>query len=320
MENKRTLKAKENFYKNLKMNDFSLTEGSSFIDSRSYLILTCSKGHRFKINPNKLQQGRGCPHCSKRVKQTVEGFKKEVKNMTGNEYSVLGNYENTFVPIKIRHNKCGRTLEISRNNFLKGRRCKTCSLEQRGLNRRWTQEEFENKVNEVSNCEYSVQSDYIKSNEQVLIKHKTCNYEWMVYPNNFIYHGSRCPNCVHIKSKGEEIIKEYLDKFNIDYVFQAKFKDLKYKRTLAYDFYIPGRNLLIEYDGKQHFKPIKHFGGERAFKDLKTKDEIKNKYAESKNINLLRISYKENIHQVLNSTLQEASHEQKEKIIHNYSC
>ena len=34
-------------------------------------------------------------------------------------------------------------------------------------------------------------------------------------------------------------------------------------------------NLLIEFDGIQHFKPVKLFGGEKEFEKTKIKDEIK---------------------------------------------
>ena len=43
----------------------------------------------------------------------------------------------------------------------------------------------------------------------------------------------------------------------------------------------------------QHYEPIKHFGGEKAFKDTQLRDSIKNKFAEDNNIPLLRISYLE---------------------------
>ena len=60
---------------------------------------------------------------------------------------------------------------------------------------------------------------------------------------------------------------------------------------LPFDFYLPQYNLIIEYDGEQHFKPISVFGGEDAFWTTVTHDAIKNQYCEDNDIDLLRIPY-----------------------------
>lgn len=56
-------------------------------------------------------------------------------------------------------------------------------------------------------------------------------------------------------------------------------------------FYLPQLNLLIEYDGIQHFKCVDYFGGEIGLKKIKKNDLIKNNYCMVKNIKLLRIKY-----------------------------
>ena len=50
---------------------------------------------------------------------------------------------------------------------------------------------------------------------------------------------------------------------------------------------------LIEFDGEQHFKPIEYFGGEKSYKKLSIHDKIKNQYALSHNLPLVRIPYYE---------------------------
>ena len=47
----------------------------------------------------------------------------------------------------------------------------------------------------------------------------------------------------------------------------------------------------IEFDGKQHFIPVKYFGGEEGFKERKRRDELKNKYCKENDIKLIRIPY-----------------------------
>lgn len=52
-------------------------------------------------------------------------------------------------------------------------------------------------------------------------------------------------------------------------------------------------NLLIEYDGEQHFKPIDNWSGEEGYKYRKQRDEYKNEWCKKNGIKLLRISYLE---------------------------
>lgn len=48
---------------------------------------------------------------------------------------------------------------------------------------------------------------------------------------------------------------------------------------------------IIETDGKQHYEPIKWFGGEKSFEVSQLRDKIKDKYCKTHNIPLLRLPY-----------------------------
>jgi hypothetical protein len=67
-------------------------------------------------------------------------------------------------------------------------------------------------------------------------------------------------------------------------------------------FYLPQHNLLIEYQGEQHERPVDYFGGKEQFKKQKKYDELKKKYAENNNIDLLIIWYYDynNIEKIIN--------------------
>lgn len=103
---------------------------------------------------------------------------------------------------------------------------------------------------------------------------------------------TKCDSCnKKLYSKNEEIIKYYLEQNNIKYIRQYKFIDCKYKNMLPFDFYLPNKNILIEVQGEQHFKPIKYFGGEKAFQETQKRDKIKFNYCKNKNIKLIYINY-----------------------------
>jgi hypothetical protein len=59
-------------------------------------------------------------------------------------------------------------------------------------------------------------------------------------------------------------------------------------------------NILIEYDGIQHFKPVNLFGGIEEFDKTIVKDKIKSDYCMKNNINLVRISYNSDVNTELN--------------------
>ena len=94
----------------------------------------------------------------------------------------------------------------------------------------------------------------------------------------------------NIMSAGEKRIYDYLMKKNIEFVWQKKFKDCKDKNTLPFDFYLPEYNLIVEFDGEQHYKVTGRFGQE-GFEKTQKHDLIKNKYCADNNINILRLTY-----------------------------
>lgn len=117
-------------------------------------------------------------------------------------------------------------------------------------------------------------------------------------------------SCGCEKSKGEYIISQFLLKNNYIFEKQKKFDDCRNILPLPFDFCIYENNnilFLCEYDGIQHYKPIKFNQNitdedvELNFKHLKNRDKIKTNYCKDNNIPLLRIPYWEfdNIEQIL---------------------
>jgi very-short-patch-repair endonuclease len=110
--------------------------------------------------------------------------------------------------------------------------------------------------------------------------------------------GKGCPICR--ESFGERVISKYLENKKVEFIRQKKFTNCKNIYQMPFDFYIPSINTCIEYDGIQHFQAVSLFGGEEELKKLKIRDSKKNAYCKNNNINLVRISYKDNIEEKLN--------------------
>lgn len=94
-------------------------------------------------------------------------------------------------------------------------------------------------------------------------------------------------------SRGEMFIRKALDKFNVQYIPEHSFNDCFGINGghLRFDFYLPKHNIVIEFDGKQHFHPIEYWGGNQAFEIRKQNDNIKSIYCKEKHILLLRLPY-----------------------------
>ena len=116
-------------------------------------------------------------------------------------------------------------------------------------------------------------------------------------------------SCGCLTSKGEENIKRFLNKHNIAFVSQKTFDNCRFPETQAlakFDFYLPDINLLIEYDGPQHFfytENNKIFTKEK-FAKIQLYDNYKDEYCKKNSIPLLRIKYNENIEEKLAFLLQ----------------
>ena len=66
----------------------------------------------------------------------------------------------------------------------------------------------------------------------------------------------------------------------------------KYKgNNYRLDFFIPSKNLIVEYNGAQHYKPVKLFGGAKTFHKQQERDKNVREYCKVNNIKLLEISY-----------------------------
>ena len=93
----------------------------------------------------------------------------------------------------------------------------------------------------------------------------------------------------------------------INFDDEHKFNDCIDERPLPFDFYLPDYNLVIEFDGIEHFKPV-NFGSktltlEEAFEYVKKHDKMKNEYCERNNIGIIRIGYKENLEERMKDIL-----------------
>jgi predicted Zn-ribbon and HTH transcriptional regulator len=273
-------------------------------------------GYEWKVQPSHfLNTGTRCPKCYGNVKRNIKEIKKVIYNLVQNEYTVLSNKregkDNNHIELKHEDCKYDHVWMCNIDEFINGgTRCPKCAYDKLGNQKRKTTEEYKKDVKEKVGNRFFVKSKYGKTNrDKVLMQHnhKRCNYyEFEIAPNDFLSR-LRCPKCSKLKNKSinEEKIENYLIKNNIEYEIFYRDLNCKNVKSLEFDFKIKNKNLYIEYDGRQHFEPVKDFGGKEKFEKQRKNDIIKNNYCKENNINLLRISHidQKNINNILNEKI-----------------
>lgn len=104
-----------------------------------------------------------------------------------------------------------------------------------------------------------------------------------------------CGKCPSRESTGEHEIRMLLLAARIPFIQEHSFDDFIYDtgHRPRFDFYIPSRNYVIEYDGKQHFEAQQgsSWNNENNLQKTQLRDRIKNEYCIKNNINIIRIPY-----------------------------
>ena len=180
--------------------------------------------------------------------------------------------------------------EMRLANFLNGRKCPECNYDQHRTDYQLSQDEIIKRVKEC-NGKLLNPEDYINNSVNNL-KFECSNCGEVFYSSlqHFLQHGGRlCKACSKTKSVGEARIQSFLDNHNICYEPEKWFPDCRDIKPLPFDFYLPDYNMMIEFDGEQHFRNKGYF--KHSVEQINAHDEIKNNYCKEKGITMLRIPY-----------------------------
>lgn len=279
--------------------DYSEVE---YINNKTKIKIICkSCGKKFLQMPYSHLAGFGCPYCAGLAKDSTESFIEKAKQIHGNkfDYSKV-DYKGSKTKICVICKECGKEFWQYPTNHLSGHGCPEC----RYIKQRLTTEQFVEKAKQVHGDKYDYSKvDYKNTETKVCIicpKHGEFWQEPRIH-----LEGKGCPECNN--SKGEERIKLYLESHNINFVHDEAC--LEFLDNMRPDFYLPDYNLIIEFDGMQHFEANEMFGGEKGFKERQEMDRLKNQLCEENNVDILRIPYwnLENIDSILKKSLDKNS-------------
>lgn len=264
------------------------------------LIIICPIHGEFEQTPTNHYYGKGCRKCGRKITGdkirvlTTDEFIKRAKEIHGNKYDysliVCETYKSKVKIICPIH---GEFVCLA-GAHIRGHGCRKCYFKKKSLSK----EEFIERARKVHGDKYDYSLvEYVKNRVRIKIIcpiHGVFEQE----PSTHM-RGSGCNKCC--SSKGEGLIKNILEEKNIGYIEEYIFNDcLSIKQgRLRFDFFIPSKNMVIEFQGKQHYEPIVRWGGESRFLVQKKNDEIKRNYCKKNNIQLLEIKYDDNINEIL---------------------
>lgn len=232
-----------------------------------------------------------CNYCESKYKE-IEILKLMKKNhpnynlleYSSNESKILCKIHNEIFKTHISFDK------LNRHCF----GCSQCYKEKNKYNKN-NEKDILNKIKSEWNNQFDVSKyKYITSHIPSTLICRIHNIEFEESYHDLQRHINKCPKCKKIY-RGEDKISKYLDFHNIEYIRQYdKFEGLITSKgnQQKCDFYIPSKNLIIEYNGEQHYHNsyITNFN-ENKLKEQKEKDKFKRKYCLEHNINLLIIPY-----------------------------
>lgn len=140
--------------------------------------------------------------------------------------------------------------------------------------------------------------DYQKSNDKYtkLLREISLNQGVITEEQSKLKYRSNIPKD-YIQSRGEILVQTILIKKSKYFLKEVEFQGCtnpKTKRKLRFDFYLPKDNIIIEYDGIQHYESVEDFDDNDKGKALKNRqilDTIKTNFCKKNNIKLLRIKY-----------------------------
>lgn len=262
----------------------------NYQNSSTKIKIICSVHGEFEQTPNNhISQKQGCPICAGNKLMNKRGFVEKAKDVHGNiyDYSKV-NYTGNKSKVIINCNKHG-DFEQKPNQHLNGNGCPKCA----GVGR--TTKDFINDASEKHDDKYDYSKTIYKRYDTPIKIICPIHGEFEQKPYIHLM-GSGCQKCS--ESKGEKKIALFLEKNKINFERQKIFSNCKNPKTdrhLKFDFYLPNYNICIEYDGEYHYEPWRLYfnknQSEIKFKEMKERDEIKNKYCLYNKIGLLRIPY-----------------------------
>lgn len=254
--------SQEDFIENAKKIHGNYYDYSRCNYKRSFekVIIICKKHGEFSQVPSSHLNGHGCYDCgneknSINLRSNEKEFIEKAEIIHGDCYDYSRcNYIRSSEKVIIICKKHGEFSQEP-NSHLNGSGCSYCGGDKISKNLRSNKKEFLEKAIKIHGDKYDYSSvEYTTSNKKIKIK---CNYHGIFLQGAGSHlSGSGCPFCVN-KTEGK--LFEKISEIYPTITSQFKQEWCRNIHCLPYDFCIPEKKIIIELDGKQHFKQVRNW-------------------------------------------------------------
>lgn len=252
---------------------------SNYLGCYDKTIIICKYHGEFEQAPITHLRGSGCQKCyddkrGESIRKSTKEFIDRAIKTHGDRYNYSkSNYISVDDKVTIICNTHGEFNQVAYSH-INGQGCPTCGLERRAKNRTENIEYFIRKSIEKHGDRYDYSKvEYKKNNINVKIICKA-HGEFLQYPANHYISGYGCPLCVN---KTEAKLYEKLLPIYPNLSRQFKEDWCKRKKHLPFDFCIQEYKIIIELDGRQHFKQVSNWSSpDEQFENDKFKEECAN--------------------------------------------
>ena len=263
----------------------------NYKNNNSKLIIICPTHGNFPQAAAAHLRGQGCPDCKletlrEKFLWSQEKFMEELKTARGEKYNEydysLSVYDGADEPIKIICKIHGAFEQTPSCHLGRNYGCPTCYGKPPLL-----YDDFVLRAREMHGNQYDY-SKFVCTNMHTPSTIVCKIHGEFQQSSDSHLRGRGCKDC---KFKNEGLVNTFLiDKFKFQRNFHIKINN----KNIFSDFYIPKLNLIIEYNGAQHYRPV-NFGGltkyeaDENFKKQQVRDQMLRDYCVEKNIELLEI-------------------------------
>lgn len=271
-----------------------------YINMTTSMNCYCKK-HNYSTRKTMQQifKGQGCYYCGceklseqsylsdEMVQSTISKINPHIKLI---EYKGAVNKSKFYC---LKHNKFfSKGYYAVAHNKNSG--CDLCYLENIRNTQGMDTDKFKERLKEI-HPELKVIGEYINYVAPIEIYCTTHNYTFYSKPVDLLSRITCCDK-TRINYKEEQVCKTIEETYGFLITRQKRFEDCKDKSTLPFDIYLDDYNILIEYQGEQHYRPVM-FSSEsleeanKKFEYTKRHDFIKEQYCVDNNIPLIKIPY-----------------------------
>lgn len=260
----------------------------------------CKKhNHISTKSVQEILMGRGCKYCgAQKISEQHYLTDEEVQLRVSKKHPHIklikyeGIHSNMSEWLCTKHNRLfKKVLSTMLRSEESG--CSECYKERMKRDFSMSTNEFQNKLKE-SHPELIVVGEYSGMASPIQIYCSVHDYTFQTTPANILHRTSCCPKS--FVTYKEETMCSLIESWGYIIERQYEINGCKDKKPLKFDCFLTDYNTVVEYDGENHYYPIRF--GTQSIEDAiqkheytKKHDKIKNDFCIKNKINIIRVPY-----------------------------